>query len=96
MEERHRAAIIADAAEADPGDGDTGDGTGDTGDGEDRERRELRSRCRVASYVGAALDGVPVQGAEAELSAAAGCPGAVLHYRPKRILSAIGKICWRR
>ena len=77
MEERHRAAIIADAAEADPGDGDTGDGTGDTGDGEDRERRELRSRCRVASYVGAALDGVPVQGAEAELSAAAGCPGAV-------------------
>ena len=77
MEERHRAAIIADAAEADPGDGDPGDGTGDTGDGEDRERRELRSRCRVASYVGAALDGVPVQGAEAELSAAAGCPGAV-------------------
>ena len=76
-EERHRAAIIADAAEADPGDGDPGDGTGDTGDGEDRERRELRARSRLSRYVGAALDGVPVTGAEAELSAAAGCPGAV-------------------
>ena len=79
-EERHRAAIIAAAAEADPGDGDTGDGTGDPGDpgdGEDRERRELRARSRLSRYVGAALDGVPVTGAEAELSAAAGCPGSV-------------------
>ena len=74
VEERHRAASIADAAE---GDG-TGDrDTGDTGDGEDRERAELRSRSRLSRYVGAALDGVPVTGAEAELSAAAGCPGAV-------------------
>ncbi len=70
-EERHRAAIIAeDAADADPGDGDPGDA-------EDRERRELRARSRLSAYVGAALDGVPVQGAEAEYSASAGCPGAV-------------------
>ena len=47
------------------------------GDGENRERRELRGRSRLAKYVSAALDGLPVQGAEAELSAAAGCPGAV-------------------
>ena len=78
VEERHRAAIIADAAEGDgTGDGNTGTGEADPGDGEDRERRELRARSRLSRYVGAALDGVPVTGAEAELSAAAGCPGAV-------------------
>ena len=49
----------------------------DPGDGEDRERAELRSRSRLSRYVGAALDGLPVDGAEAELSAAAGCPGSV-------------------
>ena len=48
-----------------------------TATGRDRERRELRSRCRVGRYVTAALDGLPIQHAEAELSAAAGCPGAV-------------------
>ena len=73
LEARHRAAMIAESAEeAAAGDTDT-----DPGDGEDREYRELRSRSRVGRYVAAALDGVPVDGAEAELSAAAGCPGAV-------------------
>ena len=73
LEARHRAAMIGESAEeAAAGDTDT-----DPGDGEDRERRELRSRSRLSRYVGAALDGVPVDGAEAELSAAAGCPGSV-------------------
>ena len=71
LESRHRAALIAESVdEAEALDGDDGDG-------EDRERSELRSRSRLAKYVSAALDGLPVQGAEAELSAAAGCPGAV-------------------
>ena len=69
-EERWRAAQIAE------GD-DEAAARGDDGDGEDRERRELRSRCRVGRYVTAALDGLPVQGAEAELSATAGCAGSV-------------------
>ena len=71
LESRHRAALIAESVdEAEALDGEDGDG-------EDRERSELRSRSRLAKYVSAAVDGLPVQGAEAELSAAAGCPGAV-------------------
>ena len=70
-EERHRASLISESVEeAEAMDREDGDG-------EDRERSELRSRSRLAKYVSAALDGLPVQGAEAELSAAAGCPGAV-------------------
>ena len=69
-EERHRAAIISE------GD-DEAAALDEDGDGEDRERSELRSRSRLSRYVSAALDGLPVDGAEAELSAAAGCPGAV-------------------
>ena len=72
LEARHRAALISESdAEAAAGE-DT-----DPGDGEDGERRELRSRSRLSRYVGSALDGVPVDGAEAELSAATGCPGSV-------------------
>ena len=71
LEVRHRAAIIADAAEADEA------GDADPGDSEDRERAELRSRATVAGYMLAAVDGRPVQGAEAELSQAAGCPGSI-------------------
>ena len=73
-EERHRAAIISESTEEAAA--LDGDGDGD-GDGEDRERSELRSRARVSRYVSKALDGLPVDGAEAELSAASGCPGAV-------------------
>ena len=70
LEERHRAAIISESTEE-------AAALDEDGDGEDRERRELRSRCKVGRYVTAALDGLPVQGPEAELSAAAGCPGSV-------------------
>ena len=70
LEERHRAALISDSTEE-------AAALDEDGDGEDRERAELRSRCKVGRYVSAALDGLPVQGAEAELSAAAGCPGSV-------------------
>ena len=72
VEERWRAAVISEGDDEAAAAGDDGDG-----DGENRERRDLRGRCRVGRYMSAALDGLPVQGAEAELSAAAGCPGAV-------------------
>ena len=49
-----------------------------TGDGgENKARRELRSRSRLGRYFAAALSGKLLDGAEAELSAAAGCSGAV-------------------
>ena len=61
LEQRHRAALIAESVEeAEALDGEDGDG-------EDHERRELRSRSRLARYVSKALDGLPVDGAEAEL-----------------------------
>ena len=72
VEERWRAATLAEGADEAAAAGEDGDG-----DGENRERMELRGRCRVGRYMSAALDGLPVQGAEAELSAAAGCPGSV-------------------
>ncbi len=72
LEARHRAALISESAEEAAAGKDT-----DPGDGEDGERRELRSRSRLSRYMTAALDGVPVDGAEAELSAASGCPGSV-------------------
>ena len=43
-------------------------------DGEVRERIEIRSRARMASYVTAAADQQPLAGAEHELSAAYGLP----------------------
>ena len=49
-------------------------------DSEERERRELRSRVKLADYVGAAVtagDAGSAGGAAAELSAAEGCPGLV-------------------
>ena len=70
VEERHRAAIVVESGEEEQR-------TATDDDGEDKERRELRSRSTLARYVGAALDGLPVDGAEAELSAAAGCAGAI-------------------
>ena len=72
LEARHRAAMISESTE----EAAALDGDGD-GDGEDREHRELRSRSRLARFVAAAMDGVPVQGAEAGFSAAAGCPGSI-------------------
>ena len=53
-----------------------GDVTETTVDGEDRERREVRSRARLAEYVTHAITGTTQAGAEAELTAAYGCkPG---------------------
>ena len=65
LETRHQAAIVAEgeaetrAAEAAP-------------DKERRERRELRGRASLTAYLRAALAGRQVDGAEAELRAAAG------------------------
>ena len=44
---------------------------------EDRERRELRERSGLHRYIGAALSGAALDGAEAEYAAAMGCPGLV-------------------
>ena len=72
LEQRHRAAIVAESAEAEQRAADD-----PPGDPEQRERVELRRRSRLAAYVSAAIDGTEVRGAEAELSAAAGCSGQV-------------------
>ena len=71
--ETRRAAALAteqrattEHVENKPGDG-----------GENKARRELRSRSRLGRYFSAALSGKLLDGAEAELSAAAGCAGAV-------------------
>ena len=42
-----------------------------------RERAEIRSRASLASYLDAAIRGLSVDGAEAELAAAFDCPGSV-------------------
>ena len=47
----------------------------DEGDTEDRERRDLRRKVRLSSYVGAAIETRAVDGAEAEYNAAIGLPG---------------------
>lgn len=54
------------------GDGEGADRDGDEGDAETRERRKLEARSNVARYVGAAMEGQPVDGAEAEYNAALG------------------------
>ena len=46
----------------------------ETGDAEQRERLELRGRARLGAYIGAALQGRAVDGAEAEYAAACGVP----------------------
>ena len=67
---------LRDALAADDGnpDDDASDGKV-TGDPEARERAEIRSRSTIGGYIGAVLRGEPIQGAEAELAAAHGCPG---------------------
>ena len=69
--ETRRAAALATEQR------DTTEHTEDKPGGEDKERRELRSRSRLGRYFAAALSGRLLDGAEAELSAAAGCAGAV-------------------
>ena len=69
-----RAAIIAEGDEAEQRSTDTGDVTVTA---EMRERLELRSKSTLANYIRAAINSRSVDGAESELSAAHGCPGAV-------------------
>ena len=63
LETRHQAAIVAE------GDAETRETELDT---EARERLELRGRASLTAYLRAALSGRQVDGAEAELRAAAG------------------------
>ena len=63
LEIRHRAAIVGDGDGGEPG-----DGAGE--DGEARELRELEGRVEVRRYIGAAMEGGAVDGAEAEFNAA--------------------------
>ena len=66
-----RAAIVVDAAEQDAT--KAAFEAVDTGvTPEQRERLELRSKARLSNFIGAALRGRAVLGAEAELMAAAG------------------------
>ena len=65
--ETRRAAALATEQRA------TTEHTEDKPGGEDKARRELRSRSRLGRYFAAALSGKLLDGAEAELSAAAGC-----------------------
>ena len=70
LEPELRAAIVA---EGDPAE----TRTDTTEDAEDRERRELRERSGLHRYIGAALSGSVLDGAEPEYAAAEGCPGLV-------------------
>jgi len=81
IESELREAIDADAA-AEAAEkrarDDASDGAAETA--EQRERRGLLERCRLGRYVAAVLsrgDAGMVDGAEAELAAAEGCPGKV-------------------
>ena len=65
LETRHQAAIVAE------GEGETR-ANGEDPDAEARERLELRTRASLTAYLRAALSGRQVDGAEAELRAAAG------------------------
>ena len=70
LEPELRAAIVVEGSEAAAAEADAPDA-------ETRERRELRSKARLSTYVAAAMNGRAVDGAAAECSAAHGCPGAV-------------------
>ena len=69
-EQRHRSALIAENTALDTAKGEAGDL-----DAEQRERVELRSKARLGTFIRAALTGKMVNGAEAELQAAAAVDG---------------------
>ena len=69
LERQLRAARIAVEADDEAAETRAADNRPDA---EQRERIELRSRASLCSYLRAALSGQQVQGAEAELRAAAG------------------------
>ena len=66
LEVRYRSAVIADDKALDSAKGEAGDL-----DAEQRERIELRSKAKLGTFIRAALTGKMVNGAEAELQAAA-------------------------
>ena len=66
-ETQHRAALVAESAEARAAADDFANGEAD---GEAAEVRALRGRVRIGEYVGAAIDQRMAEGAEAELNAA--------------------------
>ena len=71
-ETQHRAALIAESAEADAAADDFNHGGGD---GEAAEVRALRGRVRIGEYVSAAVEERMADGAESELNAALGMRG---------------------
>lgn len=76
LETRRSAALEVEQRAADKADGEF-DEAGQRIDGEARERRELRSRSKLSRYVGAAIAGRTIDGAEAEYSEAEQCGGNV-------------------
>ena len=73
LEQRHRTAIIAEDQDLEQRRAEAGDV-----DAEQRERVELRSKASLTNYLLAAARGRLVDGAEAELCAAAGVGGIPL------------------
>ena len=72
-ETKFRSAVVAESAEEE----EHRTAAGIVPDAELRERLELRSRARVSNFVVAAMRGRQVDGAEAELSEAAGAAGDI-------------------
>ena len=70
LETELRAALVVEGAEEQRA-------AADAPDAEMRERLELRRRASVTNYLTAALGGIQVTGAEAELRAAAGIPSGI-------------------
>ena len=71
---KYRAAVEVEAAEAEKA---AAEETGEVMDAEERERLELRGRVRLNRYLGAALNGREIGGAESEFAAAEECPGMI-------------------
>ena len=66
------------AALQDTADGDEVDGNlTPVVDSEERERREIRSRAKLTTYLSSCANGLPLDGAESEYAAANGCSGAM-------------------
>ena len=66
VEERSRAALVAEAADADARQSGAENAAG-TETGEGAEVRRLQGRARLGNYLAAAASGAPVTGAESEL-----------------------------
>lgn len=67
-ETEYRAGVIAEAEDLEQRDADAKAGA--NGDGETAERRALLDKAMLSTYMGHAVAGTPVAGAEAELNAA--------------------------